>query len=163
MGSATRPEVSAFERRALISLQYPSVAILGCSDSRVPIEIVFDHGLGDIFVIRVAGNCLDTTTTASLQYAINHLRVKVIVVMGHEGCGALKVPYPTLAPLPMHFCASTSHLSCVRLVRSAWSTCAMRENRLCLLPRVSSCSPLLSIPLRSLPTPTRRTGGKPPN
>jgi carbonic anhydrase len=104
MGSATRPEVSAFERRALISLQYPSVAILGCSDSRVPIEIVFDHGLGDIFVIRVAGNCLDTTTTASLQYAINHLRVKVIVVMGHEGCGALKVPWSSLAPffMPWH-------------------------------------------------------------
>lgn len=91
MGAATRPEVSAFERRALINLQYPSVAILGCSDSRVPIEIVFDHGLGDIFVIRVAGNCLDTTTGASLQYAVKHLRVKVVVVMGHEGCGALKV------------------------------------------------------------------------
>jgi carbonic anhydrase len=76
------PQVSAFERRALIMQQYPSVAILGCSDSRVPIEIVFDQGLGDMFVIRVAGNCLDTTTTASLQYAVQHLHVKLIVVMG---------------------------------------------------------------------------------
>jgi carbonic anhydrase len=75
-------QVSAFERRALIMQQYPSVAILGCSDSRVPIEIVFDQGLGDMFVIRVAGNCLDTTTTASLQYAVQHLHVKLIVVMG---------------------------------------------------------------------------------
>merc|ERR1712176_713418 len=67
-----------------------SVAVLGCSDSRVPIEIVFDQGLGDMFVIRVAGNCLDTATTASLQYAVNHLKVKVLIVMGHEGCGAVK-------------------------------------------------------------------------
>lgn len=89
-GQATRPEKSAFERRALISKQFPHTAILSCSDSRVPIEIVFDQGLGDMFVIRVAGNCLDTSTTASLQYAVHHLKVKVLIVMGHEGCGAVK-------------------------------------------------------------------------
>eukprot|EP00929_Paragymnodinium_shiwhaense_P094457 TRINITY_DN5502_c1_g1_i1.p1 TRINITY_DN5502_c1_g1~~TRINITY_DN5502_c1_g1_i1.p1 ORF type:complete len:295 (-),score=75.01 TRINITY_DN5502_c1_g1_i1:392-1276(-) len=89
-GNANRPERSAFERRALIAKQWPSVAVLGCSDSRVPIELVFDVGLGDIFGVRVAGNCLDTTTLASLQYAVNHLKVKVVVVMGHEGCGAVK-------------------------------------------------------------------------
>eukprot|EP00929_Paragymnodinium_shiwhaense_P089394 TRINITY_DN4954_c0_g1_i1.p1 TRINITY_DN4954_c0_g1~~TRINITY_DN4954_c0_g1_i1.p1 ORF type:complete len:292 (+),score=58.08 TRINITY_DN4954_c0_g1_i1:83-958(+) len=89
-GNSTRPESSAFERRALIAKQWPSVAVLGCSDSRVPIEIVFDVGLGEIFGVRVAGNCLDTTTLASLQYAVNHLKVKVLVVMGHEGCGAVK-------------------------------------------------------------------------
>merc|ERR1719213_647354 len=85
MGVATRPEKSAFERRALIVQQYPSVAVLGCSDSRVPVEIVFDQGLGDLFVVRVAGNHLDTATHASLQYAILHLKVKVVVVLGHEG------------------------------------------------------------------------------
>merc|ERR1719221_75149 len=95
-GQATRPEKSAFQRRALIAKQFPSVAILGCSDSRVPIEIVFDQGLGDLFVIRVAGNCLDTATAASLQYAVHHLKVKLLIVMGHEGCGAVKA-----AQLPM--------------------------------------------------------------
>merc|ERR1712066_797453 len=95
-GQATRPEKRAFARRALISKQFPSTAILGCSDSRVPVEIVFDQGLGDMFVIRVAGNCLDTTTTASLQYAVHHLKVKLLIVMGHEGCGAVKA-----AQLPM--------------------------------------------------------------
>mmetsp|Transcript_88591 Transcript_88591/g.255543 ORF Transcript_88591/g.255543 Transcript_88591/m.255543 type:complete len:341 (+) Transcript_88591:76-1098(+) len=95
-GSATRPEASAFERRALISKQFPCVAILGCSDSRVPTEIIFDQGLGDIFVVRVAGNALDVGTTASLQYAVNHLKVKVLVVLGHELCGAVKA-----AQLPM--------------------------------------------------------------
>ena len=70
MGVATRPEVSAFERRALIMRQHPSVAILGCADSRVPIEIVFDQGLGDVFTIRVAGNCMDTATEGTLEYAV---------------------------------------------------------------------------------------------
>ena len=64
-GQAQRPEVSAFERRVLIKQQFPSTAILGCSDSRVPVEIVFDQGLGDMFVVRVAGNCLGPTTQAS--------------------------------------------------------------------------------------------------
>mmetsp|Transcript_21314 Transcript_21314/g.56423 ORF Transcript_21314/g.56423 Transcript_21314/m.56423 type:complete len:350 (-) Transcript_21314:284-1333(-) len=90
MGGATRPEKSAFERRALISKQFPLTAILGCSDSRVPTEIVFDQGLGDMFVVRVAGNCLEDATAASLQFAVKHLKVKVLVVMGHEGCGAVK-------------------------------------------------------------------------
>jgi carbonic anhydrase len=89
-GAATRPETSAFERRGLIKSQFPTIAILGCSDSRVPVEIVFDQGLGDMFVVRVAGNILDTATAASIQYAVVHLGVKVLVVMGHEGCGAIK-------------------------------------------------------------------------
>jgi carbonic anhydrase len=89
-GKAVRPEKSAFERRALIMQQFPVTAVLGCSDSRVPVEVVFDQGLGDMFVVRVAGNCLDTATTASLQYAVHHLKVKVLLVMGHEACGAIK-------------------------------------------------------------------------
>lgn len=89
-GCAVRPEKSAFERRALIMAQFPTCAVLGCSDSRVPIELIFDQGLGDLFVVRVAGNCLETGTAASLQYAVHHLKVKVLLVMGHEGCGAVK-------------------------------------------------------------------------
>lgn len=89
-GAATRPEMSAFERRGLIKSQFPTIAVLGCSDSRVPVEIVFDQGLGDMFVVRVAGNILDTATAASVLYAVVHLGVKVLVVMGHEGCGAIK-------------------------------------------------------------------------
>lgn len=95
-GNAKRPEKNAFDRRSLIMQQFPCVAVLGCSDSRVPTEIVFDQGLGDMFVVRVAGNCLDTSTSASLEYAVHHLKVKVLLVMGHEGCGAVKA-----AGLPM--------------------------------------------------------------
>ena len=90
MGCATRPEVDAFSRRSLIMQQFPSVVILGCSDSRVPIEIIFDQGLGDVFVIRVAGNTVDESTMASLEYAVEHLKVKVLMVLGHEGCGAVR-------------------------------------------------------------------------
>jgi len=89
-GAAKRPELNAFQRRALIMQQTPSIAVLGCADSRVPIEIVFDQGLGDIFVVRVAGNCVDTATSGSLSYAVKYLGVKVLLVMGHEGCGAIK-------------------------------------------------------------------------
>jgi len=89
-GTANRPEVNAFQRRALIMQQFPSTAILGCSDSRVPTELIFDQPLGELFVVRVAGNALGLAPKASLQYAINHLKVKVLLVLGHEGCGAVK-------------------------------------------------------------------------
>eukprot|EP00929_Paragymnodinium_shiwhaense_P095586 TRINITY_DN5679_c0_g1_i1.p1 TRINITY_DN5679_c0_g1~~TRINITY_DN5679_c0_g1_i1.p1 ORF type:complete len:321 (+),score=53.00 TRINITY_DN5679_c0_g1_i1:81-965(+) len=84
-------EESAQERRADIALQWPSVAILCCSDARVPVELLFDLDMGDAFVVRVAGSCLDRSTLASLQYAVNHLQVKVLVVLGHEGCDAVRV------------------------------------------------------------------------
>jgi carbonic anhydrase len=91
MGVAQRPEMSAMERRAMIMQQFPKAAILGCSDSRVPIEIVFDQGLGDIFAIRVAGNAVGgQSVPASIEYAVNHLKVKLVVVLGHEGCGAVR-------------------------------------------------------------------------
>jgi len=106
-GSATRPEKSAFERRALIGKQFPSTAILSCADSRVPTEIVFDQGLGDMFVVRCAGNAVTETTCGSLQYAVNHLKVKVLMVMGHEGCGAVKaagLPESALRGEPSELC-----------------------------------------------------------
>lgn len=63
--------------------------MLGCSDSRVPTEIVFDQSLGDIFAVRVAGNIAEMGTLGSIEYAAEHLKTRVIVVMGHEGCGAV--------------------------------------------------------------------------
>ena len=79
-----------YRRRLLEKQQFPTVAVLGCATSRAPVEIIFDQGLGDIFVVRVAGNVLGTSAHASLQYAINHLKVKVVIIMGHDNCGALK-------------------------------------------------------------------------
>jgi carbonic anhydrase len=89
-GTPERPELNAMERRALIIAQAPSVAILSCADSRVPVEILFDQGLGSMFVVRVAGNILDPTAMGSLEFSVKYLGVKVVMVMGHEACGAVK-------------------------------------------------------------------------
>ncbi len=70
--------------------QNPYAVIIACSDSRVPVETLFDAGVGDIFVIRTAGNVLDKLELGSIQYAIEHLGVKFVGVLGHSGCGAIK-------------------------------------------------------------------------
>lgn len=88
-GSASRPELGANERRAQIMGQTPFAAILACSDSRVPVELVFDQGFGQLFVVRVAGNVIGEAGLGTLEYAIKHLDVQLVMVMGHEGCGAV--------------------------------------------------------------------------
>jgi carbonic anhydrase len=83
---------SAFSRETLAELvkaQRPYATILGCSDSRVPPEWVFDAGLGELFVVRVAGNILSPEIAGSLQYAGSYLQTPLFVVLGHEGCGAV--------------------------------------------------------------------------
>ncbi|PKQ37321.1 MAG: carbonic anhydrase [Actinobacteria bacterium HGW-Actinobacteria-1] len=70
--------------------QQPFAVILTCSDSRVPAELLFDQGIGDIFVIRVAGNVIDPIALGSVEYAVEHLGSPLVVVMGHQGCGAVK-------------------------------------------------------------------------
>lgn len=70
--------------------QQPFAAVLACADSRVPVELIFDRGIGDIFVVRVAGNIAGPTETGSLEYAVEHLGVRLIVVLGHSGCGAVR-------------------------------------------------------------------------
>ncbi len=88
-GKSGRPELDVNERRAQIMGQTPYAAILACSDSRVPVELVFDVGLGDLFVVRVAGNVVGETGLGTLEYAIEHLDVHLVMVMGHESCGAV--------------------------------------------------------------------------
>ncbi|BDS12828.1 carbonic anhydrase [Aureispira anguillae] len=76
-------------RGELVSGQAPFAIVLSCADSRVVPELAFDTGLGELFVIRVAGNVANTSTIASIEYAVAHLGVNLIVVMGHESCGAI--------------------------------------------------------------------------
>src|SRR5687768_10325817 len=82
---AFRPELLA----DLAKAQRPYATILGCSDSRVPPELLFDAGLGELFVVRVAGNSLSPEVAGSLQYAGSHLQTQLVVVLGHEACGAI--------------------------------------------------------------------------
>ena len=84
------------DRTRLIASQSPHAIILSCSDSRVPPEVIFDQKLGEIFVIRTAGQALDFAAIASIEYAISHLGSNLIVVMGHESCGAVKAALSTL-------------------------------------------------------------------
>jgi carbonic anhydrase len=88
-GKPLHQRQNAARRAELVSAQHPFAAILGCSDSRVPLEIVFDQGLGDLFAVRVAGNVAGGDERGSLQYAVAHLHVPLVVVLGHERCGAV--------------------------------------------------------------------------
>lgn len=90
------PNESATARTRLATGQAPFAIILGCSDSRVPPEVVFDFGLGDLFVIRVAGNIVEDAGVGSIEYAIEHLGTPLVVVLGHERCGAVKATIETL-------------------------------------------------------------------
>ena len=77
-------------RRRLAASQEPFAAILGCSDSRVPVEIVFDQGLGDLFVIRVAGNIVAPSLIGSVEFAAEQFGTRLVVVLGHTKCGAIE-------------------------------------------------------------------------
>jgi carbonic anhydrase len=83
-------------RKRLTKQQFPFATILGCSDSRVPTELVFDQGFGDLFVIRIAGNVIAEDVAGSIQYAARHLQTKLFVVLGHEGCGAVTAAVDSL-------------------------------------------------------------------
>jgi len=88
---------AAKQREELANAQHPFAVIVGCADSRVPPEIVFDQGLGDLFVLRVAGNVIDDHSLGSVEYAVDHLGVRLMVVLGHQRCGAVKAAKETIA------------------------------------------------------------------
>lgn len=87
--ASQHPRIDPERRSELTGGQSPFAIILTCSDSRVVPEHIFDQGLGDIFGIQVAGNVLDDMVIGSIEYAVAHLNTKLIVVLGHEGCGAI--------------------------------------------------------------------------
>jgi carbonic anhydrase len=89
-GRALHPRQDAARRAAVAEAQAPRVAVLACADSRTAPEVLFDQGLGDLFVVRIAGNVASDEAVASLEYAVEHLGVTLIVVLGHERCGAVK-------------------------------------------------------------------------
>jgi carbonic anhydrase len=88
-GTARHPHAELAWRKDLEQTQKPFATVLSCSDSRVPPELLFDQGFGDLFVIRVAGHVIDPSTLGSLQYALVHLKTPLFLVLGHEHCGAV--------------------------------------------------------------------------
>ena len=91
----SRPAAGLESLASLAKAQRPYATILGCSDSRVPPERVFDAGLGELFVVRVAGNILSPEVAGSFQYAASHLGTPLFMVLGHEGCGAVAAALAT--------------------------------------------------------------------
>jgi carbonic anhydrase len=91
------------ERRAITAGQgqHPFATVLACADSRVPVELIFDQGLGDLFVVRVAGNVAQTDEIGSIEYALDHLAIPVVLVLGHTQCGAVTAVVEN-AKLPPH-------------------------------------------------------------
>lgn len=89
-GDARFPTVKKEVLAALAKGQHPYATVLGCSDSRVPPELVFDAGFGELFIIRLAGNVLSPEVAGTMQYAGTHLKTPLFVVLGHEGCGAVQ-------------------------------------------------------------------------
>jgi carbonic anhydrase len=88
-GDSRHPNQNASRRSELVHAQNPFAVIFGCADSRLAAEIIFDVGLGDVFVVRTAGHVIDDAVLGSLEYAVSVLRVPLVVVLGHDNCGAV--------------------------------------------------------------------------
>ena len=105
-GEPEHPRQDVERREALALTQAPDVVLFGCSDSRLAAEIIFDKGLGDLFVVRNAGQVVSDSVLGSLEYAVGVLKVPLIVVLGHDGCGAVQAAIdasaPDATPLPVH-------------------------------------------------------------
>jgi carbonic anhydrase len=105
-GEPRHPRQDVERRESLAHNQQPDVVLFGCSDSRLAAEIIFDKGLGDLFVVRNAGQVISDSVVGSLEYAVGVLHVPLIVVLGHDQCGAVRAAIDSLAPdappLPPH-------------------------------------------------------------
>jgi carbonic anhydrase len=96
-GSLQHPGQTTERRTELAKTQHPFATIISCSDSRVPPEIVFDQGLGDLFIVRVAGNVINDEGLGSTEYSVDHLGTHLILVLGHQRCGAVQAAKETIA------------------------------------------------------------------
>jgi carbonic anhydrase len=96
-GNLQHPGQTTERRTELAKTQHPFAGIVSCSDSRVPPEIVFDQGLGDLFIVRVAGNVINDEGLGSVEYTVDHLGTRLILVLGHQSCGAVKAARETIA------------------------------------------------------------------
>lgn len=109
------PRQDAERRHQVSSLQRPKVAIFGCADSRLSAEIIFDVGLGDAFVVRNAGQVISSSVVGSLEYAVAVLGVRLILVLGHDSCGAVRAAIGSLAAdpplLPPHIAALVARIA----------------------------------------------------
>lgn len=143
-----RPLISRV--RELASGQSPFATVLGCADSRVPVETVFDHEPGDIFVVRLAGNFMSDAALASIEYAVAVLKSPLVMVLGHTSCGAVKAAVDfveTKQPLPGHMQILASAIepaaTATRHEHGDWWQNAVRENVRLNAERLRDSTPIL--------------------
>jgi len=138
---------SAERRGEVAKGQHPFAVIVGCADSRVPPEIVFDQGLGDLFVVRSAGEVLGDASIGSIEYAVEHLGCELVVVLGHERCGAVDAVLKG-GDLPAHLSAFTpAILPVVDGAKKKGGDVldnAVRANASRIARQLSECEPILS-------------------
>lgn len=146
-GQPEHPRQDARRRGEVLARgQYPFAAIVACADSRVPPEIVFDQGLGDLFVVRSAGNLVDELALASLEYAVEHLGVALIVVLGHSRCGAVKAsagPGASHGRLAAIVSAIAPSIERTRGADGDPLDAASRDNAASVAARLRECGPVL--------------------
>lgn len=142
-GNATNPNRSLARLKEVAPEQRPFAAVLSCADSRVPVELLFDQGFGDLFVVRVAGNIATPEEIASLEFGTLVLGAKVIYVLGHSGCGAVKAAIAG-APVPGQISVLFQHLR--PAVRAGGNDLAKatRENVRIQATNLAESSPVLA-------------------
>jgi carbonic anhydrase len=139
----------AERREMLVEGQSPFASILTCSDSRIVPNLVFEQGLGDLFIVRIAGNFASDEALGSIEYAFEHLGARLIVVLGHENCGAVKSVYDAIAQkkaLPEHLDAIEHGMrkAIAPVVAAGGSLdAAIRANVRATVARIAEASPVL--------------------
>jgi carbonic anhydrase len=147
MGHTTHPNQSTTRRQEVASAQEPFAIIVGCADSRVPPEVVFDQGLGDVFVVRAAGQVVDDVGLGSIEFAVVKLGARLIVVLGHERCGAVEATLKG-AGVPGHIGAVVAAIK-PAIARSTSEPGdpldnAIRDNVRAVVTRLRSSEPVLA-------------------
>ena len=145
-----------FDRREQLKVaQHPFAVVFGCSDSRVAAEIIFDQGLGDVFVVRTAGHVVDTTVIGSIEYGVDVLDTRLVVVLGHDSCGAVaaaglgSVPAPCIFPTQSATATPATFASLLRAVSTPSSQdvrCAATLSVRACIPAFTSSSVAMSFP-----------------
>ncbi len=143
----THPHQTAERRREVAEGQHPAAVIVGCSDSRTPPEIIFDQGLGDLFVVRVAGHVVDDVVLGSIEHAAVHLGVQLIMVLGHERCGAVEATVKGAEALGHMGCVIQAIEPAVEKVRNQPGDpleSAVRANVEAIVGQLKSSEPILA-------------------
>jgi carbonic anhydrase len=150
-GRPIHPDQSIERREEVAKAQHPFAIVLCCSDSRVPPEIVFDAGVGDLFVVRVAGNTADEAAIGSIEYAVEHLGASLVVVLGHQRCGAVQAAVDAAtsgAPAHGHLPAVIDPIApaVAKVMGSGGNVVdnAVRENVARVVRQLKACKPVLA-------------------